>query len=71
MEIAKCEHRVENTHTNTENGLTGAICYECGQRRTCIPGDDNSIVITKLGWIGNALVVPPGQYYRSVGGIAE
>jgi len=61
MEFADCKHIEEDT-LGVSQGLTYTVCTTCGQTRRYKRGDDLSIVITKLGRIGDAIVLPlPGQ----------
>ncbi len=60
MEIATCEHK-EVTAVNQTNDYSEASCAICGQRRTFVIGDEESEVITKIGRINGAIVLPPAK----------
>ena len=58
MKIGECEHTEE--HKNAAgDGLTYAVCARCNQHRLYREGDNGSTVITKLGYIDEAVVMPP------------
>ena len=57
MELVDCEHK-EVTAIKT-NGQAEASCAVCGQARKYIDGDEHSVVITKIGRINDAVVMPP------------
>jgi len=58
MALADCKH-TEEKEFGTRDGKTLVACTTCGQTRRYIAGDEFSIVITKLGRIDGAIVMPP------------
>ncbi len=57
MELATCNHKEENL--GTFEGQILVACTICGQSRRYKKGDNFSVVITSIGRIGEAIVMPP------------
>jgi hypothetical protein len=56
--LADCKHPEEKV-LGSHQGQTLASCPTCGQTRRYIEGKEDSTVITKLGRIGDSIVMPP------------
>ncbi len=58
MNIADCNHIKEST-IGVNNGLRLVTCDICSRARQYRSGEDGSEVITRIGRIGSAIIVPP------------